>query len=153
MSPVRTHTYDVTVTWTGNRGTGTGSYRDYDRAHDVTAEGPPPLAGSADPAFRGDPSRWNPEQELVAALSQCHMLWYLHLCVEAGIVVTDYLDQAEGVMNDRRFEQVVLRPRVTITDGAMVEQARALHAKAHERCFIANSVNFPVDHEPDIRTE
>ncbi|NKY88554.1 OsmC family protein [Nocardia veterana] len=144
------HRYRVDVVWTG----ATTAYRSYSRDHEVLAEGRPPLPGSADPVVgRGDATRWNPEQLLVASLSQCHMLWYLHLCVEAGIVVTDYLDQAEGVMNDRRFEQVVLRPRVTITDGAMVEQARALHAKAHERCFIANSVNFPVDHEPDIRTE
>ena len=114
--------------------------------------GCPPLPASADPVVgRGDPDRWNPEQLLVASLSQCHMLWYLHLCTEAGIVVVDYLDEAEGVMNARQFEQVTLRPRVTITVEDRIEQARALHARAHERCFIANSVNFPVGHEPDIR--
>ncbi|MFF0454930.1 OsmC family protein [Nocardia africana] len=144
------HRYRVDVVWTG----ATTDYRSYSRNHEVLAEGRPPLQGSADPVVgRGDATRWNPEQLLVASLSECHMLWYLHLCVEAGIVVIDYLDQAEGVMNDQRFEHATLRPRVTITDAARAEQARALHAEAHKRCFIANSVNFPVDHEPDIRVE
>ncbi|WP_227983308.1 OsmC family protein [Nocardia spumae] len=142
------HRYRVDVVWTGS----TTDYRSYSRNHEVLAKGRPPLAASADPVVgRGDPTRWNPEQLLVASLSECHMLWYLHLCTEAGIVVVDYLDQAEGVMNERRFEQVTLHPRVTITDPARTEPARALHARAHERCFIANSVNFPVGHEPDIR--
>jgi len=156
MSPVRTHTYDVTVTWTGNRGTGTGSYRDYDRAHDVTAEGPPPLAGSADPAFRGDPSRWNPEQELVAALSQCHMLWYLHLCAVNDVVVTAYTDTAHGTMTESgagRFTEVVLRPKITVTDAGMIDKATSLHSEANAMCFIANSVNFPVLHEPEITVQ
>ncbi|NKY49564.1 OsmC family protein [Nocardia vermiculata] len=144
------HRYRVDVVWTG----ATTDYRTYSRNHEVLAPGPPPLPASADPVVgRGDPDRWNPEQLLVASLSQCHMLWYLHLAVEAGIVVVDYLDEAEGVMNARRFEQVTLRPRVTITDAALTERARALHEQAHERCFIANSVNFPVHHEPDIRVE
>ena len=79
------HRYDVTVTWTGNDGEGTKSYRSYRRDHDVDAPGRPTVPGSSDPAFRGDPSRWNPEQLLVAALSQCHMLSYLHQCAANGV--------------------------------------------------------------------
>lgn len=151
----RGHTYDVTVTWTGNQGTGTSGYRAFGRDHDVTADGPPPLAASADPAFRGDAARWNPEQELVAALSQCHMLWYLHLCAVAKVVVTAYEDTARGTMvlgpdGGGRFTEVVLRPRITIADAAMADTAAALHHDANAKCFIANSVNFPVHHEPEI---
>lgn len=156
MSPVRTHEYDVTVTWTGNRGTGTSSYQDYDRAHDVTADGPPRLAASADPAFRGDASRWNPEQELVAALSQCHMLWYLHLCAVNGVIVTSYTDTAHGTMTESgggRFTEVVLYPKITVTDAEMVDKATSLHSEANAQCFIASSVNFPVLHEPEITVQ
>ncbi len=113
--------------------------------------GDPPCEGRRTPAFRGDPERWNPELLLVAALSQCHLLWYLHLCAEAGVVVTDYRDQAEGTMAEDaaggRFTVVVLRPTVTVSDPGTVERARDLHADAAGRCFIASSVNFPVRHE------
>ena len=151
----RIHRYDVSVTWTGNRGTGTSGYRAYDRDHDVTADGPLAIAASSDPAFRGDPARWNPELELVAALSQCHMLWYLHLCAMAGVAVTSYTDHADGTMTEGddgggRFTEVVLRPRVTIASPEMAETAAGLHKEAHAKCFIANSVNFPVRHEPVI---
>jgi organic hydroperoxide reductase OsmC/OhrA len=149
------HTYEVTVTWTGNRGTGTSGYRDFDRAHDIAAEGRPVIAASSDPAFRGDPSRWNPEQLLVAALSDCHMLWYLHLCATGGVVVESYVDSAVGTMAEEKsgagqFTEVVLRPRVKVAGPEMIDKARALHAKAHEMCFIARSVNFPVRHEPMV---
>jgi organic hydroperoxide reductase OsmC/OhrA len=155
---IRTHSYDVTVAWTGNRGSGTSGYREYGRDHKVTvsgaeeAERPQPIAGSSDSAFRGDAARWNPEQLLVAALAQCHMLSYLHVCATAGIVVTGYTDEAHGTMTETtdgggHFTEVVLRPRVTVASPDMVEKAAALHREAHERCFIANSVNFPVRHE------
>ncbi len=151
----RIHRYDVSVAWTGNRGTGTSGYRVYGRDHDVTADGRQPIAASSDPAFRGDPARWNPELELVAALSQCHMLWYLHLCALAGVVVTSYTDHADGTMTEEddgggRFTEVVLRPRVIIASPEMAEAAASLHKQAHAKCFIANSVNFPVRHEPAI---
>jgi organic hydroperoxide reductase OsmC/OhrA len=151
----RIHRYGVSVTWTGNRGTGTSGYRAYARDHDVTAGGPPVIAASSDAAFRGDPARWNPELELVAALSQCHMLWYLHLCAMAGVVVTSYTDHADGTMTEDddgsgRFTEVVLRPRVIIASSEMAETAASLHKEAHAKCFIANSVNFPVRHEPVI---
>jgi organic hydroperoxide reductase OsmC/OhrA len=151
----RSHNYGVSVTWTGNRGTGTSGYREYGRDHDVGADGRPVIAGSSDPVFRGDPARWNPELEFVAALSQCHMLWYLHLCAVAGVVVTSYTDDAVGTMTEDedgggRFIEVVLRPRVTIASPELAETAARLHKDAHAKCFIANSVNFPVRHEPVI---
>lgn len=153
------HSYQVRTTWTGNRGEGTSGYRGYGRDHEVAVSGaddaarPQPIAGSSDPAFRGDPARWNPEQLLTASLSQCHMLWYLHLCATAGVVVTGYTDEARGSMLEAaggggRFTEVVLRPEVTVADPAMVERAETLHKQAHDTCFIANSVNFPVRHEP-----
>lgn len=158
------HNYRVRVTWTGNTGSGTGSYRAYARAHEITvpgnADGPakPPIPGSSDPAFRGDPARWNPEELLVASLSACHKLWYLHLCSQAGIIVTAYEDDAEGVMVEAddgagRFESVTLRPRVRITAASDPALALALHGRAHELCFIARSVNFPVRHEAGVGTE
>jgi organic hydroperoxide reductase OsmC/OhrA len=146
------HTYDTVVTWTGDRGTGTSHYSAYDRTHEITADGTPMIAGSADPAFRGDPSRWNPEQLLVASLSQCHMLWYLHLAAVAGVVVTGYVDRAVGTMAEQpdgvgQFVEVVLRPTVTVTEPTMTEHAMQLHERAHQMCFISRSVNFPVRHE------
>jgi organic hydroperoxide reductase OsmC/OhrA len=153
LSVPKTHTYDLTVTWTGDRGSGTASYRGYSRAHEVSAPGVPPLLGSSDPAFRGEPDRWNPEQLLVASLSQCHLLSYLHVCAVAGVVVTGYTDTPHGVMAQTadgggHFTEVVLRPQVTVTSPDMVERAMVLHEDAHRVCFIANSVNFPVRHEP-----
>jgi organic hydroperoxide reductase OsmC/OhrA len=149
-----THRYETVVTWTGNRGTGTSSYRDYGRDHDVVADGPSPIAGSSDPTFRGDSSRWNPEQLLVVALSQCHMLSYLHACATNGVVVTEYVDTARGTMvTDREgghFTEVVLAPRVTVSSPDMLAAAERLHEDAHRACFIASSVNFPVRHAPTI---
>jgi organic hydroperoxide reductase OsmC/OhrA len=155
------HSYHVRTTWTGNRGQGTAGYRGYDRDHEVTAapaDGAPqpqPIAGSSDPSFRGDPARWNPEQLLTASLSQCHMLWYLHLCAVAGVVVTGYTDEAQGSMLEAadgggRFTEVVLRPRVTVSSPEAIEKAVSLHEQASQKCFIANSVNFPVRHEPIV---
>lgn len=155
MNTSRTHTYELNLIWTGNRGTGTSGYRAYGRGHEVTAPDRPPLLGSADPTFRGEPDRWNPEQLLVAALSQCHLLAYLHVCVVAGVVVTEYGDEPRGVMAETdggggHFTEVVLRPRVVVASPDMVERATAAHRDAHRLCFIANSVNFPVRHEPVV---
>jgi organic hydroperoxide reductase OsmC/OhrA len=163
------HSYHTRIAWTGNRGSGTSGYRAYDRdcevtvpapdqtagAHDAAhdAARPAPIAGSSDPAFRGDPGRWNPEQLLVAALSQCHMLSYLHQCAVAGVVVTEYVDDAQGSMTQTadgggRFTEVVLRPRVTVASPDMAAKAAELHEPAHEKCFIASSVSFPVRCDP-----
>jgi organic hydroperoxide reductase OsmC/OhrA len=152
-----THLYTVELEWTGNTGAGTTSYAGYGRDHVLSVPGKPDLAGSADPQFRGDPARWNPEELLVASLSACHQLWYLHLCAEAGVVVTAYRDRAEGEMTleadgGGRFVAVTLRPEVTIAAGDP-ERAMALHGEAARLCFIARSVGFPVRHEPlPVRT-
>ncbi len=150
----RRHHYETTLTWTGDRGQGTADYRAYSRDHETVAEGRPPLAGSADGAFRGDAGRWNPELLLVAALSQCHLLSYLHHCAVSGVVVVAYEDHAAGTMVQEgqggRFEEVVLRPEVTVSEPEMAERAEALHEDAARTCFIAASVNFPVRHEPRI---
>ena len=152
----REHSYSATVTWTGNSGQGTAGYKSYTRDHDIACPDKPVIRGSADPAYRGDAGRHNPEDMLVAALSACHMLWYLHLCSSAGIVVTAYEDAADGVMRthppggEGEFTRVTLRPRVTITAESDAEAAARLHEQANANCFVARSVNFPVHHEPEI---
>ena len=150
------HKYEVSVQWTGNLGSGTSGYRDYSRDHVIAAGSKPDIPGSSDAAFLGDAKRWNPEDLLVASASACHKLWYLHLCADAGIAVVQYQDHAEGTMLDSaqqgRFSQIVLRPRVVIQSGGDVELARRLHHVAHEKCYIANSVNFPIRCEPVIET-
>ena len=151
------HSYEVAVEWQGNRGTGTSDYKSYGREVLVTAAGKPEIAASADRAFRGDAERWNPEDMLLAALSECHLLSYLHAAATHGIVVTAYTDAARGVMEQTpdgggHFVSVTLRPVVTISAGDP-ELAQHLHEQASAQCFIAASVNFPVLHEPSIRTE
>lgn len=153
----RLHHYRLTVTWTGNRGQGTRSHVAYSRDHVIAATGKPPIEGSSDPAFRGDPARWNPEELLLASLSACHKLWYLGLCAQAGVCVMSYEDHAEGVMQEDpsgagRFVAVTLRPLITFAAGTDLEKASALHDAAHKFCFIANSVNFPVDCIPKLAT-
>ncbi len=149
----RQHTYNLTLQWIGYKGTGTTNYRAYDRAHTISVEGKPILACSADPAFLGDQTKYNPEELFLASLASCHMLWYLHLCADAGICVTAYTDQPTGFMEKRpggggRFTEVVLRPVVTISDPSAEDAALELHGEAHKHCFIANSCNFPVRNEP-----
>ena len=154
----REHRYAVTVEWTGNTGAGTATYRGYERAHEIRADGKPVIPGSSDPTYRGDPTRYNPEDLLVASLSACHMLWYLHLCSEHGVVVTGYVDRPEGTMVELpdgagQFTHVVLRPEVTVRAGTDVELAESLHRDVPAKCYIARSVNFRVDHEPRIVVE
>lgn len=154
----REHSYQVSVRWIGNLGQGTRTYAGYKRDHEISVAGKPPLPGSSDPNFRGDASRYNPEELLVASLSTCHMLWYLHLCSSSGIVVTNYQDEATGAMSETaegggHFTAVTLRPRISIAAGGNTDLALELHDKAHHLCFIANSVNFPVLCEPSIELE
>jgi organic hydroperoxide reductase OsmC/OhrA len=151
----RQHHYRILVTWTGNDGAGTASPKGYSRAHRIEVPGKSAIDGSSDPGFLGDPTRWNPEELLLASLSACHKLWYLDLCARAGIIVTAYTDEAEGCMEETaagsgKFTNVVLYPIVTIAAGSDRQAAVALHDKAHAMCFIANSVNFPVEHRPMI---
>lgn len=149
----REHHFAVELDWTGNLGEGTASTRGFDRAHRVTAVGKPDLLGSAAPAFHGDAARWNPEELLIAALAQCHMMSYFYLAVKHGIVVVDYADNATGTIRMEgeggHFSQVDLRPRMTISAGDL-DLAYRLHDEAEELCFIAQSVNFPVRHDPVI---
>ena len=150
------HRYELGLRWTGNLGDGTKNVRAFTRDHDVTAAGVPTLLGSADPTFRGDASRWNPEQLLVAALAQCHLLTFLWLAAQDGVVVVAYEDTPTGTMitesdGSGRFAEVTLRPTVTVADAADVERAQALHDRVGDYCFIARSVNFPLRHEPATR--
>jgi organic hydroperoxide reductase OsmC/OhrA len=150
------HRFVASLAWTGNRGSGTTGYRAYGRDHVVSVEGKPDILGSAARVFHGDLERWNPEEMLIAALAQCHLLSYLYVAVANGIVVEAYDDTAEGVLvttpdGGGRFREVVLRPVVTISAGDP-EVAARIHAEANRLCFIASSVNFPVRHEPSIRT-
>ncbi len=155
---MKKHSYKTTMTWTGNTGSGTSSYRAYGRNH--TIEGPnkeTTIAGSSDPHFRGDGGRYNPEELLVGSLSACHMLSYLHVCAVNGVIVVDYVDEAEGEMEEAedssgRMTRVTLRPKVTVSASSDSGKAQSLHDEARKLCFIANSVNFPVAHEPSVRT-
>lgn len=147
------HIYSIRIQWTGNQGSGTSDYRTYSRDHEVIVDGKAPVLASSDPQFRGDPARHNPEELLVASLSGCHMLWFLHLCADSGVIVTEYHDNAVGTMvlesdGSGHFTEVVLRPQVTVAEAAMAARLDELHRRAHSMCFIARSVNFPVRHEP-----
>ncbi len=148
------HHYALTMRWTGNTGTGTSGYRAYSRNHEITGEGKAhAILGSSDPSFRGEGSRYNPEELLVSTLSSCHMLWFLHVCAEAGIVVTAYEDYPRGTMRENsdgsgEFTSVTLRPSVTLADPSRAGELERLHHKAHELCFISRSVNFPVQVQP-----
>jgi organic hydroperoxide reductase OsmC/OhrA len=152
---VKTHIYGARITWTAAGGEGTKNYRSYSRNHAIFAQGKPEILASSDPAFRGDAGRYNPEELLVASLSSCHMLWYLHLCAVNGVTVTDYRDDASGALEETsggggQFAGVALRPVVTIASGSDPARALALHDEAHQLCFIARSVNFPVRFEAQI---
>lgn len=148
------HLYTARVTWQGNRGEGTVSYRGYGRDHLIEIAGKPPIPGSADASFLGDPARWNPEDMLLSAISTCHMLWFLHLAMEAGWVVQGYEDRAEARMamnpdGSGQFTGAWLHPEVQISAGD-VGLSDELHHRAHEMCFIARSLNFPVACEASV---
>ena len=148
------HQYNINCRWTGNTGEGTSSYNSYQRSHLLSAKDKPEIAGSSDPAFRGDSSKYNPEELFLCSLSSCHMLWYLHLCSSHNIIVTNYEDDATGIMEETDkggyFTEVILYPRVSISNPAQIGLAKSLHTEANKHCFIANSVNFPVRHKPEV---
>jgi organic hydroperoxide reductase OsmC/OhrA len=155
---MKQHQYTATIKWTGNKGTGTNDYRAYERSHTISMEGKPDILGSSDASFRGEKSKHNPEDLLLASLSGCHMLWYLHLCADHGVVVTSYTDNATAIMTENtngggQFTEATLHPQVIVTDPSMIDQANALHEEAHRLCFIARSVNFPVRHYPTTTSE
>lgn len=154
----KNHQYKTSVTWTGNKGSGTMDFRSYDRDYIVTVDGKATISGSSDSAFLGDKSKHNPEDLLLASVSSCHMLWYLHLCSKNEIVVIDYQDNAIGTMQENndgsgKFESVTLYPQVLIANKAHLELANTLHIEANKMCFIANSLNFPVKHQPSCKAE
>lgn len=151
------HSYQTRLKWTGNRGRGTLDYRAYDRDYVISSPNKPEILGSSDFSFFGDKRKYNPEDMLVASLSACHMLCYLHVCAVAGVVITDYVDNATGTMTEAengggKFRSVTLYPTVTVLDDSMVNTAAKLHHEAHKLCFIASSVNFPVTHQATIKT-
>lgn len=155
---MKEHQYQTSLKWTGNLGKGTANYRNYSRDHTISIANKMDILGSSDPAFRGDNTRHNPEEMLVASLSACHMLWFLHLCSVAGIVVVDYTDEAIGIMEETsdgsgRFKEVTLQPKVIITEASRIEEANKLHHQANKMCFIANSCNFPIKHVPACEGE
>ena len=147
------HRYRPVITWTGNTGQGTSSYKAYERTHVISAPGKPDIPGSSDANFRGDASRWNPEDLFVVSASTCHMLWYLHLCAVNDVVVLDYRDEPEGLMIEEAdgsgaFARIVLRPQVKLSAASSEDKARDLHHEAHRNCFIANSVKCDITAEP-----
>jgi organic hydroperoxide reductase OsmC/OhrA len=151
VNQMKEHTYHTNLQWTGNTGKGTETYRGYERSHTISVVGKTPIEASSDPSFRGDKTKYNPEEMFVASLSSCHMLWFLHFCSVASIVVLEYTDSATGTMvetdeGNGRFSEVVLKPAVKVKEAWMIEKTNAIHDKAHHFCFIANSCNFPVKH-------
>lgn len=155
---MKIHLYQAKVQWTGNEGSGTSDYRAYSRNHVISAPNKATeILASSDPAFRGDKTRYNPEDLLVASIAACHQLWYLHLCAVNKVVVVEYTDNAVGTMAEEangigRFTEVILNPIVTVTEESMTEKAHELHNEAHKMCFIANSCNFPIRHYPQVYT-
>ncbi|MDP2089364.1 MAG: OsmC family protein [Flavobacteriaceae bacterium] len=152
------HKFKASIIWTGNKGQGTVDSNAYDRSHTITVENKPDILCSVDPAFRGDKTKYNPEDLFVASLSACHMLWYLYLCSEVGVIVVDYKDNAIGTMKinadgNGHFTEITLNPIVTVTNKAMIAKANKLHHKANKMCFIANSCNFPVRHNSTCKVE
>jgi organic hydroperoxide reductase OsmC/OhrA len=155
---MKQHSYKVKVNWTGNLGAGTQSYDSYKRTHTIRVENKPVILASSMPQYRGEADLHNPEDLLVASVSSCHMLWYLHLCASEDVVVVDYQDDAEGVMEEEasgsgRFTSIVLKPVVTVSANSMVKKAAALHQQANSHCFIANSLNFKVEHQPEFKVQ
>ncbi len=150
----KNHHYSARINWTGNKGSGTSSYRNYERSYDIAIEGKPIIKASSDPAFLGDETKHNPEDLFLASISSCHMLWFLHLCAQAGVIVSSYHDDVIGTMEEEkdgkgRFVEVVLAPKVEVEYEEMIEQTDALHKKANEMCFIANSCNFKIVHQAE----
>lgn len=150
------HKYLTTIEWTGNNGSGTSGYTDYERSHTIQVAGKANIEASSDPHFRGDDKKYNPEDLFLASIASCHMLWYLHLCADHGIIVETYLDRANGLMEtgtdgSGQFSKIVLMPLITVQSESMIDMAVKLHHKAHEMCFLANSVNFEIAVQPQVK--
>lgn len=146
------HNYNLAIKCTGNKENGTMSYLAYERSYIVMAENKKDILCSSDPSFRGDKTKYNPEELSVASISSCHMLWYLHICSDAGVIVIDYSDNATGMMQETedgagRFTEVIFYPKVIVKYKTMIDKAIELHQQANKLCFIANSYNFPILHK------
>ena len=155
MKSSHEHPFVSRVEWTGNRGQGTRTYKGYDRTWNIATAGKPNVYCSNDPLLGGDSKKPNPEDLLLSSLAACHMLWFLHLASNAGIVVHSYVDDPVGIGETApdgagRFLRATLRPRIEVAVGADIQKAMALHAEVHRYCFIARSVNFPVTYEPSF---
>ena len=151
----KTHEYPAKIVWTGNSGTGTSAYKAYERTWDMAAEDKAVINCSNDPLLGGDRLKYNPEDLLISAVASCHMLWYLHLCSQAGVVVTAYEDNPVGIGESEpsgagQFIEAVLRPKITITAESDPQKAVTLHDEIHQYCYIARSINFPLRFEPEI---
>jgi len=150
------HHYKLTIEWTGNKGSGTFDYRSYSRNHIIKIPSKSSeILGSSDSSYRGDETRYNPEELFLSSISSCHMLWYLHLCSDNDVIVHQYVDHAEGILGEAidgsgKFEQIILFPQIVVTEESMINKAISLHHKANEMCFIANSLNLSVEHKPTI---
>ncbi|WP_079736510.1 OsmC family protein [Salegentibacter salegens] len=151
---MKKHQYKLNLKWTGDEGKGTLNYKSYNRNYKISAEGKnSEINGSADPAFLGDKSKYNPEDLFLSSIAACHMLWYLHLCSTHKIIVVAYLDNATGVMEETsngsgKFTEVSLNPMVKVTEESMISKANELHKEAGRMCFIANSCNFEIGYNP-----
>ncbi|SFB80505.1 Organic hydroperoxide reductase OsmC/OhrA [Zunongwangia mangrovi] len=148
---MKIHNYTINLNWTGNKGVGTKTYKDYEREYTIQAKDKAVIKGSSDPAFLGNPKLYNPEELLLASIASCHMLWYLHLCASNKIIVLEYQDQPSGKMIENKdgsgkFTEVTLYPQIRLADKTMLEKAENLHKEANKFCFIANSCNFPIRH-------
>jgi organic hydroperoxide reductase OsmC/OhrA len=149
------HHYHLQATWTGNTGKGTSDYRSYERSLTISIKNKADILGTSDTAFNSDKTKHNPEEMFLAAISSCHMFWYLHLCSEAGVTIVEYIDNAAGTMVENadgggNFTEVFLSPSIIVSDASMVEDAKKLHHKANKLCYIANSCNFPILHHAEI---
>ncbi|QCE41387.1 OsmC family protein [Psychroserpens sp. NJDZ02] len=155
---MKTHHYQATIHWTGNLGQGTSHYKNYNRNHSITVKDKTQaILASADPAFLGDHTRYNPEELLLSSIASCHMLWYLHLCATNNVIVLSYTDQPEGTMEENnngsgQFTSVTLHPKVTVQHTNMIDKANQLHHDANAMCFIARSCNFPILHNAFAET-
>lgn len=150
------HQYIASIQWTGNKGAGTSAYKAYERSHSILIDKKPIIKASSDPSFRGDKNLHNPEELFLSSISSCHMLWYLHLCSVNNVIVIEYVDHASGTMKENSdgsgyFTEVLLNPVVTVTESDMITLAEALHHQASKMCYIANSLNFPVKHNPTTK--
>ncbi len=153
---MQAHDYAARLIWDGNTGQGTASYTGYGRQYRVMVPGKPDLPGTADPAFRGEAGKHNPEDLFLASISACHMLFYLSLCARQGVRVLAYEDEVQGTMTINadgggKFGEITLHPRVTIAGDEHVALAERLHHKAHDLCFIANSCSVPIRHVATVK--